>query len=123
MHLTNDIGRLYASCKYEQGQLVYVTNHQLFVGCNFNPVGIENTPTNKGIHIYPNPAISELNVELPENSLTDVKIRDITGRTLLQDQFSGTKHTISLSKLHAGIYLVSIINKQLNHSQKIVLTK
>jgi len=114
----------YAACKYDLDNLVYVNNNPNFINCEPKPVGISDEPEFARIRIYPNPASSELNVELPGNSQTNVKLilSDFTGRILKQRQFSGSKQTISLTDLKSGIYFVSITTRQQYHSQFIIVT-
>jgi hypothetical protein len=119
-----DYDGYYAACKYDFDSLVYVNNNPNFINCEPKPVGIPDQPEIDRIYIYPNPASSELNVELPGNPQTNVKLilSDFTGRILKQQQFSGSKQTISLTDLKSGIYLVSITTHPQYHSHLILVT-
>lgn len=64
----------------------------------------ENT-LNRGIDIYPNPVTSELTIDSKENFNT-LKIIDLTGKTV--KMISSQDHTVNVSDLEIGIYILQI---------------
>lgn len=93
---------------------------------NSNPTMVTEHD-NQIVHVslYPNPVKGNLNVELetvtqdkPEAS---IMITDIVGKVVYQNTILQSKETYDISKLHPGIYTVSIIGKQLNSMKKIVV--
>ncbi len=61
--------------------------------------------------LFPNPTKNELNLQLkPDYGNYDVQIMDISGRTVLSNQFNNTGfHTINTSALSEGVYLLRLI--------------
>lgn len=58
--------------------------------------------------IYPNPTSGKLNLEFPGTFTGKITISDITGKTVLEKQFSNQKCSFDLSDTKRGIYFVHI---------------
>ena len=60
--------------------------------------------------IYPNPATDHLIIDSngPVNRLAEYSIMDLTGRSLLQEKFSGIKKKIDIVRLEEGVYFLVI---------------
>lgn len=60
--------------------------------------------------MFPNPAGNELNIQLnPDYNNYTVQVMDISGRTVLSNQFNNTGfHTINTSDLSEGVYLLRL---------------
>lgn len=89
----------------------------LYCGCDTIPfskamLGIENKTTEKGYKLYPNPATGILTVEDGVGNVASIAITDMTGRILMQQKPAGNKTGIDISKLTAGLYIVSLSDKQ-----------
>jgi len=80
-----------------------------------NITNIEND--NSQIKLYPNPTDGMLYVHGINNF--DVQVFDIAGTKVLQK--TQQKNSINISSLAAGMYLVSLSNKDLSYSSKILL--
>ena len=72
-----------------------------------------------GLEIYPNPVIDELTVNLSDKAL-NIKILDLSGKTVLSIQNPDLSSPINLEGLNAGVYIVSINTAQGNIQQKIL---
>lgn len=72
--------------------------------------GIELKPTEEGatLTIYPNPSEYELNIELSQTEPARLQIINISGQTLQEQSFSSTHHTLNVSQLPKGIYLINV---------------
>ncbi len=73
--------------------------------------------------LYPNPAKNVLNIEL-DNLLNDnktVTIANILGEVVLSETSSGNKFSINTSNLISGVYFVTISNKGIQSTQKIII--
>jgi hypothetical protein len=84
-----------------------------------------NESQNKTINymLYPNPAKNVLNIEL-DNLLNDnktVTIANILGEVVLTETSSGNKFSINTSHLISGVYFVTISNKGIHSTQKIII--
>ena len=64
--------------------------------------------------IFPNPAFSEITIELEEHKHYEVEIFDMMGKKILQIEFSGTATNISLSEFQAGMFLINVFD---NHKR------
>ncbi len=70
-----------------------------------------------GIKMYPNPANKNLTIELPitEGRYT-VRITDVTGKQVFQNQLAGGVQAINISKLAQGNYVVEITDTKGNRA-------
>jgi len=77
----------------------------------------------KVISIYPNPAQNLLYYSLPPSfDDAEVLIRDLTGRTMMQQNVSGeTEGHLNILILPEGVYLLQIKTATSNHTQQIVI--
>lgn len=73
-------------------------------------LGIDETAQLNDVKIYPNPAKDHLTIELNEESVYQVNLVDIRGRSIMNRSFSGS--LISIEDLHCepGVYFVHIEN-------------
>ena len=60
--------------------------------------------------VYPNPTYGEMTINL--EGLRLYEIIDMNGQTVIQGQAKGKRHTIDVSALASGIYLVKAYNGQ-----------
>ena len=72
---------------------------------NQNASGI-NSVIAKSLNVYPNPASTELNVELNSEKMESVKIISLNGQVALQA--ASLLNKINISELNAGIYFVEV---------------
>lgn len=76
---------------------------------NYSPVRIISFQISAAISIYPSPATDVIYIEgLKEND--NIKVYDITGRTVIDHLAEKASITLSLDKLNKGIYYVRISN-------------
>lgn len=73
----------------------------------------EATPLLQGIEVFPNPTDGrlELRLDLPQSTVLQAALYDLTGRALLRRDFGRQlllRETFDLSRLPAGIYLLRI---------------
>jgi PKD repeat protein len=89
----------------------------------------ELTPEDIGMNVFPNPSAgnSELAFSLSKAELTEVQIRDITGREVwsrTRQLLPPGNHRIGLaSDLAPGVYLVVISKAGMNFMQKMIIEK
>jgi hypothetical protein len=73
--------------------------------------------TNK-VSIYPNPTSDVLNISTNSNDLSELTVKDITGKTVLSQNFIN-KITINTENYSKGIYLIDVKNDLGTVSEKI----
>lgn len=78
------------------------------------------TLTASNVRVYPNPAHGVLMLEGIE-AFDDVQLRDITGRTVIQQRHSGHTATLSLQGLAQGLYQLVLFGDGRFYTQKIVV--
>lgn len=88
-----------------------------FVKTNSVTLGVNDTPQNAGIMVYPNPAKSTVSVSLGKTSKASVAIQDISGKLIRNVEISSADSKIDISDLTAGTYLFLIT---LDNNSKIV---
>lgn len=92
-------------------------------------VGISSLTENNGIHIFPNPASSELNLKFDytTNSKVTVELMDIAGRivkTVSYDNImQGETVQMNLEGINAGTYMLSVSKDTTKMISKITVTK
>jgi PKD repeat protein len=74
----------------------------LITGYNINTAGVNS--------VYPNPASSEINVELWSNTNSTVEIYSATGELVYSQQVSGSKFTVDVKDFSTGMYTMRITN-------------
>jgi hypothetical protein len=80
-------------------------------------VGINENVSNE-VSIYPNPTSDVLNISTNSNDLSELTIKDITGKIVLTEEFN-TKITINTDRYSKGIYLIDVKNDLGTVSEKI----
>lgn len=75
--------------------------------------------------IYPNPNNGTFTIEVPDGKSCDVKVSNMVGVTVFKAQINNErKHEIRLEdKLPAGTYTVHLMGKDINHVERIVISK
>ena len=87
-------------------------NYDNFATCNFDVqvnafVNIETLQQN-GILIYPNPTNGILNFDFTDNNVQQIKISDLTGKTIIEKTEINQNEMIDLSSFESGIYIIKI---------------
>jgi hypothetical protein len=77
-------------------------------------VGVDKTENPTYFTMGPNPVTDHVNIYFlnPSNEELQVKITDISGKTLLSEFTRFEKHTINTSSLNKGVYMVVVSNGQ-----------
>ena len=91
------------------GQLVYVCDY-IFEYGDFEGVPQHEAPIADMMVVYPNPTQGELTLSL--EGLRRYEIIDMNWKTVMQGQANGKQHTIDVSTLASGLYLVKAYNGQ-----------
>lgn len=77
----------------------------------------------KSLKVYPNPASTEVVIELPEYSgFTTIQVTDLTGRTLINKPVSMVENEIlNISELRKGIYMIVAHQGNTTYNQKLTV--
>ena len=90
------------------------------------PIGNSRAPMNSVVpsetRLYPNPVKNSIELFLTQaQKNVTVSVVSLTGKLLLSEQYKQLKsHTLNLSKLPAGIYLVQLKGNSIDETHKIV---
>ncbi len=103
------VGPLFQYSLLEIGGLFPSTTEQASVNNNIGAVGIDELAQN-AINLFPNPANTQVAINLQNVQADQIFITDLSGRTLLQSNTNGTSLvTFDLQSLPAGMYFARIV--------------
>lgn len=91
------------------GQLIYVCDYIFEYGA-FEGVPQHEALITDMMTVYPNPTQGEMTISL--DGMSRYEIIDMNGQTVIQGQANGKRHTIDVSELASGLYLVKAYNGQ-----------
>ena len=95
-----------------------------FSACiDFTTLGVEEFNPLSAVKIYPNPAMSTLNIEYPLIEDMTVILFSIDGKKLIEKAISKKLTKIDISKFSKGVYLIQLTQGPNNFSQQIVINK
>ena len=89
------------------GQLIYVCDYIFEYGA-FEGFPQNEAPVMDMMAVYPNPTQGEMTISL--EGLQRYEIIDMNGQTVMQGQANGKRHSIDVSALASGLYLVKAYN-------------
>jgi hypothetical protein len=102
----------------------YTNGNAFAISMNLGDNTVPNTTgiieNNNTISIYPNPSNGEFNIAASSNELSDLTVKDITGKIVISKVFSSNA-IINLNNYAKGVYVVDIKNKKGTFTQKIFL--
>jgi hypothetical protein len=102
----------------------YTNGNAFAISMNLGDNTVPNTTgiieNNNTISIYPNPSNGEFNIAASSNELSDLTVKDITGKIVISKVFSSNA-IINLNNYAKGVYVVNIKNKKGTFTQKIFL--
>lgn len=79
------------------------------MGCyEYDPLTGTNNYQSNNLIIFPNPTSGKINFKFAYNSIQQIKIIDLTGKTIIEKTEIQQNETIDLSQFKAGIYIINI---------------
>lgn len=86
-------------------------------------LGLKQSKIDSKIKIYPNPAKKKIKIELMDNQKhCQIKIYDAKGALVLEETMNEMQNIVSVEKLRAGVYSVSVfVNEEHIGSQKLII--
>ena len=86
-----------------------------------NSVGLTDA-NNKAFSIYPNPNNGQFKIELEKLSAnTEIIISNAAGQIVYKGQLNEAAKTIDLSNVESGMYIVNIINQDINVKKALII--
>lgn len=86
--------------------------------------GVSAVSKNDLFSVYPNPASNYVVVESEENTLLDeVKITDVSGKTIYKTNPTSSTSTIAIDQLNNGLYFVIVTKGKESYIQKLIIGK
>lgn len=83
-----------------------------------------NSKIQPNILIYPNPANTQIHIEVPESRYEMfLKLSDISGKTIVSKKISSDNFDLDVSDIPSGIYLLTISNSNTEAVSKIIITR
>lgn len=114
-------GTLYSACWGSSYTATSTTTQGNFAVVNFKAEDTLKTSTFESVNIlvYPNPATDVLYIN-SEIAITKIKIFNLLGQLVLNQEFNNTAIEISMDQLNSGTYLVQVENELGTEIRKIV---
>jgi hypothetical protein len=72
---------------------------------------ITSSQNKSGVHVYPNPALANINITAKSPANSVIKISDVYGRNIMQVKAQVDNTNINIGKLRSGTYFVTILSK------------
>jgi hypothetical protein len=87
---------------------------------NAGPAAIEEIFGNGTIKIFPNPVVNSLNIDLTNTGATTLIIKDAIGRTVIMKNIEAGNHSLDISDLPKGFYILQIETKDRTLIKRII---
>ncbi|HMT29018.1 MAG TPA: Omp28-related outer membrane protein [Bacteroidia bacterium] len=87
---------------------------------NGTTVGLNETADVSHVGLYPNPAKNEINLTGLNDKITEIKIVNVIGKTVLDIHPGETMMNLNISELPSGVYFVNISSKEKNIVKRFV---
>ena len=136
LHVIHEPNKKGKACNVEQRGMVlpsfnYTTmpnfpNFRLGKAAQPCTVGVEDAVEKENVKIYPNPAQTELHLDMPllATDVAEVSIISLTGAQILRKNNLNTNNLLNISSLQNGLYLCYIYkNNVLFATQKLIILK
>jgi hypothetical protein len=120
------------SCAYTLATQLVGQGVQLTDSCSFSYFsgGIAENNMLRSFTLQPNPAVNrvQLTLELQQQAATTIRISDLTGRLVQQEQFgklSGGNHTLDLhvENLQPGVYSITCVTGEAAVTRKLIIQR
>ena len=110
----------WSSAIWFPGDQAYTNGNAFAIRMNFGAsVGINENVINN-VSIYPNPTSDVLNISTNSNDLSELIIKDITGKIVFNQNFN-TNITVNTENYAKGIYLIDVKNNHGTVSEKVTI--
>ena len=94
-----------------------------YIGPIYNAAGVINNPdASSAIQVYPNPASTEIKINLPSENNFEIEIINTLGQTVMVSK-AQPQNTIDISQFSNGIYFVRIQTADFIETKKLIIAK
>jgi hypothetical protein len=80
-----------------------------------------NLANNDMVSVFPNPASEKIFISLNPNQVVSVKISDVSGKIIFEENRQTNFSSIDVSSFSEGIYFISLTGNDVFHTSKIVV--
>lgn len=87
---------------------------------NETEVSVGNTPKAIIAKVYPNPAVSQLTVQVDNNSVKQLVVYSLNGQVVAQQTVTSDVTSIDVSRLASGTYVLQMIGEEQSETIKFV---
>lgn len=105
----------------DQNWLIKADTNICFLTNCISSTGIQSFINSNGIKIYPNPAQNFITINAPYNQSATIKIIDILGNIVLQQEIKNETSTINTSQLSNGTYILEYIQNTNVLNQSLII--
>lgn len=106
----------------EAGDLMYVCDY-IYTYELIDVMGVSNHGFSAdSMRIYPNPAADLITITGENAIITNIDIRDATGKMVLQKKNLNKKETsLNVSALQSGVYYIKLLTSKGSHTEKLIV--
>ncbi len=84
-------------------------------------LAVEKGVNTTDVQVYPDPATSVIYFELPNQERATMRLFDITGRIITQQELIGNKTSVNVKNYTPGIYIYKITTSEGTQSGKVII--
>jgi hypothetical protein len=100
----------------------YTSGHIVFDKAVASLANISEAIEMKSFSVYPNPANQFVSIDINENDVwKNVVISDLSGKTVLSQEVSGSVMKLQLGNLGNGMYIISLQSETASTSSKLII--
>ena len=88
-------------------------------------MGVDVLGLNDNLSVYPNPSNGEFTINIGNETMSKIHVFDISGKLVFSDKIVNKteNHTLNLSYLTNGIYILKLSNNEYTKQTKLVINK
>lgn len=87
------------------------------------PTSVDEVVSQEDVSIYPNPAVDQLTIELPNDRQAEVEIYDMVGSMVRSERLTSARNVVDMSELPAGQYIYRIKTEKNTLNGKVMKIK
>lgn len=97
----------YQITENQDGSLDLILSNDIFMGIKFTTQKLSTQETSENpMYIYPNPIKDKLTIDNLDLKITHIKITDVTGKLIIEQNIYSNKIDLNFSKYPKGIYFL-----------------
>jgi len=111
-------------CKFENEELVFSSENQNFMDCDFNTLSIKEIGNVLPVKVFPNPAKDHFSITVnrPDVQIIEIRVINQYGLVMLITTEKSSDLTLNTENFKSGIYFIEVkLNNKTNYYQKIII--